>query len=422
MNRVPVIILLLAVSVALILPAALFVQTVNAQSNYTIQNVNQTVEVMYSGQTVISYVISVNGTLPSDFQVGLPSNFSADVIKGYAYDSQNNTYQVELGTQLGSQSGFYAAQIDLNGKSPQVLTLVLIVSNSLLSQSSDVYTLSYPAYPGLTQTAAACSVTFELPVSTTSISITKSDGDVNSLSYSPPTTSLAAFTNEEAVATFNLTSAYIQNMDITQLSRQVTVNPTGTVTAIDTYNIENTSPSSLSTFVFDLPSQASSVTITDSSGNTLTTSDLNATANSIQILATLSSDVASAQSTVLIAQYTLPSATIQGTTYTATFNQFPSTNYYIDTATLTFTSPEGATISSASPDSSISIERTNYQESITSTQQGISFVNYNLPGATTLQVKFDYNTVWVSFRPVIIILVLAVIICIGIIIWKKYQV
>lgn len=425
-NRAPVI-LLLAVSIALIFPTALFVQTVYAQSGYTIQNVNQTVEVMYSGQTVISYVISVDGTLPSVFQIGLPSNYSTCILKAYAYDEKNNTYQVELGTQLGNETGFYGAQVDINGESPQVLTLTLILSNSLLTQSSNVYTLNYPAYPGLTQTAATCNVTVKLPVDPDSISITShgnvnSLNNVNSLKYSAE--NLPAFTNEEATATFQLTSGYLQSMDITQLDRQVTVNPTGTVTAADIYHITNTSPSTLGAFIFSLPTDASNVTIKDSLDKTLTTTELTATANSKLVNATLSSAVANGQLTILTAQYNLPSAIMQGTNYTLTFNQFPYTNYYIDKATLTFTPPEGAIITSpttATLDSSTSITRTNFQEILTTTQQGISFVNYNISTITTLQIAFDYNTFWSSFRPVIIVLVIAVICSIGIIVWRKYK-
>lgn len=417
-NRAPVI-LLLAISVALIVPTALFVQTGHAQPDYTIQNVSQTVEVMYSGQTAITYVISVNGTLPSNFQVGLPANYSSFILNAYAYDGQNNTCQVELGTSLGSQTWFYGAQVDISDTSSQNFTLILILSNSLLAQSSNVYTLNYPAYPGLTQSAASCNVTIKLPIDPVSISITKSDGNVNSLTYS--TENLAAFTNQEATATFQLTSGYLQNMDITQLNRQVAVDPIGTVTAKDVYCVRNISPSTLEKFIFSLPLEASNVIIKDSTDQTLTTTELNTTANSKLVQATLSSAVASGQSTILKAEYNLPSAIVQGTTYTLSFNQFPYTNYYVDIGTLTISLPEGAIITAATHDPSISITRTNYEESLTATQQGICFVNYNLPAFTAFQITFDYNTIWSSFRPVIIVLATAIIGSIGIIFWRKYK-
>ncbi len=420
-NRTPVL-LLLTLSIVLILPSAFIVQPVYAQPDYTIQKVSQTVEVMYSGHTVISYVISINGQLPSAFQIGLPSNYSTLILNSYAFDEQNNTYQVELGTQLGNQTGFYAAQVDINNKSPQVLTLILILSNSLLAQNSNGYTLTYPAYPGLTQSAVTCNVTLKFPIDPVSISIAKSDGNVNSLNYSAQ--NLAAFTNQEAIATFQLASGYLQQVDIKQLDRQVTVNPTGTVTATDIYHITNNSPSTMGEFIFSLPTQASNVIIKDSLDKNLTTAQLNTTANSKLIHATLSSTFQNGQSTVLTAQYSLPSATIQGTTYTLTFNQFPYTNYYIDTATLTFNPPEGAVIIApltANLDSSTSITRNNYQESLIITQQGISFVNYQTPNVNTLQIAFDYNTIWSSFRPVIIVLSIAIIGSIAIIIWRKYK-
>lgn len=415
-------IILLTVSIVLILPTGLFVQTANSLPVYTIENVNQTVEVLYSGQTILSYVISVDGQLPNDFQVGLPSNYSACILQAYAYDEQNNTYQIELGTSLGTQPGFYGVQVDINGTSPQELTLILILSNSLLSQSSTTYSLNYPAYPGLTQTAAKCNVTIKLPAEPTSINIAKSDGNVNALNYSAE--NLAAYTNEEATVTFQLASGYLQSLDITRLDRQITVYPSGAVTATDIYRLKNVSPNALSSFIFSIPAEALNVTIKDSLDKTLTTSELNTTENIKLINATLSSTVSNGQLTYLTAQYNLPSATIQGTTYTLTINPFPYANCYVDLVTVTFTPPEGAVITVptlASLDPFTTISRTNYQESLIITRQGASLVNYNLPLVTTVQVAFDYNTVWSSFRPVIIILVITVIVCIGIIIWRKYK-
>ena len=64
--------------------------------------------------------------------IGMPFTYSADILKAVAYDS-NNVYQVNLGVQLGNQSGFYGAEVNFNGKSPSVFTVAFVLSNNLLT-------------------------------------------------------------------------------------------------------------------------------------------------------------------------------------------------------------------------------------------------------------------------------------------------
>ena len=56
--------------------------------------------------------------------IGLPSNYSAYILKGLAYDD-NNVYQINLGVQLGNRSGFYGAEVNFNGKTPMFSRLHL---------------------------------------------------------------------------------------------------------------------------------------------------------------------------------------------------------------------------------------------------------------------------------------------------------
>jgi hypothetical protein len=99
----------------------------------------------------------------------------------------------------------------------------------------------------------------------------------------------------------------------------------------------------------------------------------------------------------------LPSATIQGSQFTLdNFKLFPYFSYYLEQATITFTPPEGATIVTpqlSSLDSSSTITRTTFQDSLTMTRDGVSYVDYSSPESNTVQFSYDYNPVWVSFRP-----------------------
>ena len=112
--------------------------------------------------------------------------------------------------------------------------------------------------------------------------------------------------------------------------------------------------------------------------------------------ATLTTPLASAQSTIITASYNLPSATIQGSQYTlSNFKLFPDFNYYVDQATFTFNPPEGATITTpqvSSLDSSSTLTRNSFQDTLTITRDGISYVDYALPESNTVQLAFQLQS------------------------------
>ena len=143
---------LLLVSLSIVLPSGgVFAQT----TGYSITQVDHQVTVMYSGQVVIQDTIHVSGQVTNGFMIGVPFTYSADILKAVAYDS-NNVYQVNLGVQLGNQSGFYGAEVNFNGASPSVFTVAFVLSSSLLTQiDANDYTLNFPAYPSLTQNVAS---------------------------------------------------------------------------------------------------------------------------------------------------------------------------------------------------------------------------------------------------------------------------
>ena len=111
--------------------------TVSAQTTgYTVNQVDHSIEIMYSGQVVVRDTIHVSGQVTDGFMIGLPAKYSADVLQIVAYDA-NNVYQVNSGVQLGDQSGFYGVQVNFNGNSPSIFTVAFILSNSVLSYDSN---------------------------------------------------------------------------------------------------------------------------------------------------------------------------------------------------------------------------------------------------------------------------------------------
>jgi hypothetical protein len=400
------------------LPVVLPSGTVSAQTTgYTIQKVDHQVEVMYSGQVVIRDTIHVYGQVTDGFMIGLPSKYSAYILKAVAFDA-DNVYQVNLGVQLGDRSGFYGAEVNFNGKSPSVFTVAFVLSNSLITYASDagVYTLDFPAYPSLTQDVASCNVTITFPSAPSSITVTKSDGEVDTDNY--VTQNLAAYTYSIGSVAFQIPTGTLQLTSISQLNRQIPIDPTGKVTSSDSYHITNNSTSTMTSFVLNLPTTASNIVVKDEFGRVLTTATSPLTSRDILLAnATLITFLTSGQSTIITADYNLPSATIQGSQYVlGDFKLFPNFYYYVDHATFTFIPPEGATIVTpqlSSLDSSATLTRESFQDTLTVTRDGISYLDYGSPESNTVQLSYDYNPVWVSFRPTFWVSFLAVVGCVA---------
>jgi hypothetical protein len=414
--------LLIAVFTLLfILPLASPFSMVAAQTGgYSIEQVDHKVQVMYTGHVVILDTIHVSGRISDGFMIGLPYQYSADVLKVLAYDD-NHVYNVNLGVQLGDRSGFYGVEINFDGNSPRVFTVAFVLSNSLITENgSGNYTLEFPAYPSLTQNIGSCNVNIALPSSPTSITISKTDGAVTSTTYAK--NNLPAYTYTVAAANIRVSSGTFQLATINSLNRQITIESTGTVTALDTYRITSNSPSSLNSFVLSLPSDAANVAVRDQFGGTLSTR-LTETSNVLLANSTFVSFVNQGQSTVITAQYNLPGAVLQGADYVlADFNLFPDFQYLVEQATIIFNLPEGATLvtpQASSLDASSTLTRSTYQDTLTVTADDVSYVDYLAPRQNTLQLSYNYNPVWVSFRPTFWASFAAVIGCIGAVVYRK---
>ncbi len=243
MKRTTAIIVLTVFSLAVVLPFLLNVQTVLAQDeSYTIQRVDHQVEVMYSGHVVIRDTISVTGQL-TDFLIGFPHKYGSYVLKGVAYDDNSNVFPVSLGVQLGDRSGFYGARISFLQGSPQVFTVAFVLSNSLVSQDSNGFSLDFPAYPSLVKDAATCHALLALPEAVQNITVTKDDGIVQATNFVRD--NLPAYTYSSAIATFPLSAGSLQIIKINNLDRQVTISPIGDIAVSDSYRIKNNSTASI---------------------------------------------------------------------------------------------------------------------------------------------------------------------------------
>jgi hypothetical protein len=411
-------------SVAVLLPFSLNTKTVLAQDdNYSIQHVDHQVEVLYSGQMVIRDTIHLSGQLTGDFSIGFPHKYASYVLKGIAYDD-NKVYPVSLGVQLADRSGFYAAKVSFPQGAPQVFTVVFILSNSLLTQdatNSLQFSLDFPAYPSFTKVVATCNVNLVFPGAVGTINVTKDDGNVETTNFAKE--NLPAFAFFPAKATFALASDTLQEMNIKEIIRRVEINPLGEIKVSERYRITNNSTESFSFFEIGLPNDASTISVKDEFGRILTTSPLTSSSTTHFLNVTFVSLLSSGDSTRLSAEYSLPTvSSAQTNRFTLNFALFPDFNYYVDEVTVTFIPPEGARFVSpqlSSVDSSSSLVRDIFQETLTISGEGVSYIDNVVPSADVLQIAYDYNPLWLSFRPTMWMWTLAVVGSVFLIVWRR---
>ena len=400
--------LTLIITLLIFMPTTLVINNASAQSSgYTVQNVDHTVEVLLSGHVVVRDDIKISGSVASGFQIGIPSKYASSVLKAVAYDN-NREYPVTLGTQLGGQSGFYGIQVNFEGQNPTSFTVQFVLSNDLISGSSGYYYFDYPAYPALTTTTGQCIVTISLPAET-DLTISKSDGDTNSTTYSK--SNMAAYTNSPALASFYIPTGLMQLVDINSYTRTLTVLPSGTVSCKEEYNIKSLDSNSIAALILCLPPDAENVVTRSGSGAVLASDVLGAAGSSLLVNASLPAYLSAGQSTQITVEYTLPNIS----TGSNDLMLFPTFNYLVDTATFTITTPEGATITTTDPTATVTTN--GYEQKVTLTREDVTYVDSAVPDYNYIQFNYNYSPFWASYRPTIIVFGLSAVGCAGVIFW-----
>ncbi|HJW65523.1 MAG TPA: hypothetical protein VJ507_01945, partial [Candidatus Bathyarchaeia archaeon] len=422
MNRTSAAIALTVLVFAVLLPFTLNIEIVFAQNNsYSIQNVDHQIEVMYSGNVVIRETITMTGQAASGFLIGFPYKYGSHILKGVAFDS-TGSLPMNVGVQLGNRSGFYGFEITLPEQSPQTFTVIFLLSNDLLSATSSGYSLDFPAYPGFARDAASCNVTLSLPAGSSEVSVTKPDGDVNATNIIKD--NLSAFAYSPAVSTFSLPDGYIQQMDVKSLNRVITIFPAGEIKASDSFRITNKSTKAAVTIQLDLPSDASDVVGKDEFGRTLGVSVTAKNGPITPAILTLQSSMGIGQSAKVKLEYSLPNTSSdQASRFAFNLDLFPVSNYFVEEASVQIIPPEGAhlvTPQLSELDSSVSVVRELFQENLEIKGAGVSYVDHEMPKETaSLQVAYDYNPLWLSFRPTIWVWALSIVGSVIFAVWRR---
>jgi len=377
---------------------------------------------MYSGNVVILDTVHVSGQISNGFMIGLPYKYSADVLKVLAYD-EKNVYNVELGVPLDDYNGFYGVRINFEGRTPAVFTIAFVLSNQLVTETeSGSYILDFPAYPSLTQNVKTCNVDIVFPNDPTVITINKADGTETSISYVK--TDLPAYTYSTAQANTILPVGTLQIATINSLNHQVTIDTTGKVIVEDTYQITSNSVSSLSAFVLSLPLEATNVVVRDPAEETLPIK-LTENEDALLVSVVFGSFINQGQSTSLTVQYSLPGAELQNADYVfGDFKVFPDLQYLVERATAVFSFPEGATLvlpQVTMLDISGTLTRSTFQDILTIEADDVSYVDYLAHQQNAIDLAYNYNPVWVSLRPTFWASVVALISCVGAVVYRVHK-
>jgi len=380
-----------------------------ADTDYNIEKVNHTIEVMYNGYIFINDTIQINGTASDGFLIGFPYKYGPHILRCVAYNA-TDVFPVSLNVPLENRSGFYGVKISFPRGTPQVFTVGFVLSNNLiLQESSNVSRVDFPKYPSLTKSAVNCNVSILLPAGCTYMSGT-------SLEYSQE--NLAAFTNSPADVTFSLTEGAMQIVDIKELKREIKITGAGEIEGSDSYRITNKAPQGTSFIEIVLPHNASNPSAYDKLGRRLT---LDATGRTNRYKVSFASPLKTEESAVFTVKYCLLGEGCieqkEPKNFDFVFPLFEHLDYYIDRSSVTFVLPEGARILSfenVSVAGSYSITRDVFQERLTIDRQGVFSLD-----SFSVGITYEYDLLWLSFRPTLWMWALATVGCVIVVVWKR---
>jgi len=382
-------------------------------ADYSIEHVNHTVEVLYNGYVQINDTlrISVTGQAPEDFLIGFPYEYGPHVLRCIAYN-ESDVFPVNLDVPLENHVGFYGVKVNFPQGSPQVFTVLFVLSNNLLIHNGTAYYfLNFPAFPSLTKPADVCNVSIVLPENASYVT-----GTVNAFNYSE--VNFPAFTYNSSQITFSVADDKILVADLEELVREIRLNEFGEIEGSDTYRLTNRAELELNFIDITLPPNASNPRAQDQFRRKMADpAPIDEETNRYRIALKLS--LKNGESALFSVRYNLQVSTSQKNEGESTlnFSFFQHLNCYIDQVLVIFVLPEGAKIQSFEDgligDDYI-LARNVFQELVTIKKQGIiSFDTFNVA------LTYEYNSLWLSFRPTLWAWSLSIVGCAIAIVWKR---
>jgi len=375
-------------------------------ADYSIEHLNHTIRVMYNGYVAINDTVRINvtGQAPNDFLIGFPNKYGSNVLRCVAYN-ESDTFTVDLDVPLENRVGFYGVRINFPRGAPQVFTVVFVLSNNLVTHSAtSEYSLDFPAFPSLTKPAATCNVSIVLPEGAS-----YSSGTVGAFNYSKE--NLPAFAYNASQVTFSVTDDKILVVDMEELESEIRLNEFGEIEGADAYRIKNKAQVEAMFIEVILPPNASNPRAQDQFGRKMAEPmQTDERTNRYKIVFT--SSLKTGESTRFSVRYNLPKICItqgQDNKLALNVSLLQYLNYYVAQASVTFVFPEGARIQSFENilvGDVYELTRSVFQESATINRERVVSLD-----AFNAKISYEYNPLWLSFRPTLWIWALAIVGC-----------
>jgi hypothetical protein len=382
-------------------------------AGYTIESVNHTIEVLYNGYIFVNDTVQINTTdqTPSNFLIGFPYVFRPFVLRCLAYN-ESSVFPVDLDAPLEDRVGFYGAKVNFPNGFPHVFTVLFVLSNDcIIHNATSTYYLYFPAFPSLTKPTEVCNVSTILPTGAE-----YQGGAISTFNYSQE--NLPSFTSNASLVVFSLPNDEIQVVDVGSMEREIRLNEFGEIQVSDTYLITNKATVEVGSFEAILPRNASNLRAQDQFGRTLGLPELtDEEMNRYNV--TFSLPIKTDESTLFTVQYDLPKSLVvkeQANQFDLNISLFQDLNYYINQTSVKFVLPEGARILNLDTliGDNYNLGRNVFQETVSINRQGM----FSLDGFNAV-FSYEYNPLWLSFRPTLWIWALSIVGCLVAIVWKR---
>ncbi|HVP15834.1 MAG TPA: hypothetical protein VMT42_00500 [candidate division Zixibacteria bacterium] len=408
-------IIILALAMVVLALTSSNMTSARASSNYSIQSVNHRVEVLYNGYVLLNDTITISGQTDS-FLLGLPHAFGPNVINAIAYSANDtsNTFPVSLNVPLEDRTGFYGVKVDFSGGTPQVFSVVFVLSSYLLEQNPSNITefgLIFPAFPSLTETASIVNCSVVIP------DATYENGTISSFTYNAE--NLSAFTYNTSRVIFVEPAGEIQVLDIEQFTREVNINSFGQIAVSDAYKIINNSTFTTDSMDIVLPPNASNIAANDQIGTpTVTPAATGSNPNRYTINFTILVDPT--RSITFTVNYNLPDnvyVSRQDGNFAVNMSFFQDSISYMDQASVRFVLPDGARLSSFATTSTgnlYDVNRDVYQETMSVSEQNVISMD-----SFIVSLSYSHNSLWLASGPIMWVWTLAIVGSVVVVVWKR---
>jgi hypothetical protein len=390
-------------------------KAVVANPDYNIDRIDHTITVLSNGFVLVNDTITTSASASGSFLIGFPYKYGLQMLHCIAYKAsdRSSVFPVTLNVPLENRVGFYGVRVDLPDGAPQVFTVESILSNSLVTQDSlndTVFTLDFPAYPGLTKPAALCDGLVSPPLGAEYI-----QGTVAAFNYT--TSDLAAFSYNASTVTFGLGENKIQLFEIKQLSRKISISAFGDVEVFDSYYITNDAQSDAVSVDVILPPNSTVPTAEDQFGRSAPILLIDNPPFRYRANLTLPAGPGkSSKFTVIYSLdknvYSKPQDEANKFAYEIT--QFKDITYYVDEVSMVLSLPEGARLLSSPATGFYGVEKGMFTDSVTIQKQ--NFISLD---SFPVEIDYEYNPLWTAFRPTLLVWSIALVGCTIFVISKR---